>query len=50
MKVRWCRKANAVVGGLIPSRKIATLLDGKLRHGGKIPRVCQKNKIKNHMM
>jgi len=40
-------EANAVVGGSIPGCKIATLCDGKLRRGGKIPHVCQKNK-KSH--
>jgi len=39
-------KANAVVGGSIPGCKIATLHDGKLRRGGKLPHVCQKNKNK----
>jgi len=39
-------KANVVVGSLIPGREIATLHDGKLRREGKIPHVCQKNKIK----
>jgi len=39
-------KANAVVGGLIPGREIATLPDGKLCCGGKIPHVCQKKKKK----
>jgi len=35
-------KVNAVVGGSIPGCKIATLHDGKLHCGGKIPHVCQK--------
>jgi len=40
-------KANAVVGGLKPICEIPTWPDGKLCRGGKIPHVCQKNKIKN---
>jgi len=32
---------NAVDGGSIPGHEIATLLDGKLRRGGKIPYVYQ---------
>jgi len=38
-------KANSVVGGSIPGHEIATLHDGKLCHGGKIPHVCQKKKV-----
>jgi len=38
-------KANAVVGGSIPGREIVTLLDGKLRHGGK-SLMCVKKKKK----
>jgi len=39
-------KANAVDGGSIPSHEIATLPDGKLCYGGKIPHVCPKKKQK----
>jgi len=37
-------KANAVVGGLIPGCKIATLPMGNFPVGEKIPHECQKNK------
>jgi len=33
-----------VVGGSIPGCEIATLLDGKLCSGRKIPHVCKKKK------
>jgi len=38
-------KANAVVGDSIPSCKIATLPDGKLRCGGKNPSCVSKKKL-----
>jgi len=35
---------KAVIGSSIPGHEIVTLPDRKLRHGGKIPHVCQKFK------